>query len=112
MELPSSNIKKFLIFFYISENANTEKKNPYISGYENPKIASHICRFQTLHFSAQARKKIHPKKTSYTLILKNVLHFLSFSYISGNGNPEKIIYILRNGIFLYFRKRDLLYFKK
>ena len=29
----------------------------------------------------------------------------NFSYISGNGNPEKILYISRNGTFLYFRKR-------
>ena len=28
----------------------------------------------------------------------------SFSYISGNGNPEKIIYISGNGSFLYLRK--------
>ena len=29
----------------------------------------------------------------------------SFSYISGNGHPEKIPYISGNGTFSYFRKR-------
>ena len=54
-------------------------------------------------------KKIHPEKIYYTLLLKNVLYFFkrklfvyfrnrkpqkeSFSYISGNGNAEKILYI-------------------
>ena len=28
----------------------------------------------------------------------------SFPYISGNGNPKKISYILGNGTFLYLRK--------
>ena len=40
-----------------------------------------------------------------TLILKNVLYFLkeSCSFILGDRNPEKMYYILGNGIFLYFR---------
>ena len=47
---------------------------------------------------------------------KNFLYFLekSFSYISENGNHEKIIYISGNGTFLYFRKgifRTLAYSK-
>ena len=39
-------------------------------------------------------------------IKKNSFIFLkeSFSYISGNGNPEKIRYILGKRTFLYFRK--------
>ena len=39
--------------------------------------------------------------------IKNFFFILSkesFSYISGNGNPEKIPYISGNGNFLYFRK--------
>ena len=28
----------------------------------------------------------------------------SFSYVPGNGNPEKIPYVSRNETFLYFRK--------
>ena len=39
----------------------------------------------------------------------NIKKFLIFSqkkaYISGNGNPPKILDISGNGIFLYFRKR-------
>ena len=61
MELPSSNIKKFLIFSYIPENANT-KKNPYISRNGNPKIVSCISGFRTLHFLAQLEKKFTPRK--------------------------------------------------
>ena len=39
-------------------------------------------------------------------IKKSLVFFLKkFSYISRNGNPEKILYILGNGTFLYFRKR-------
>ena len=38
---------------------------------------------------------------------KNFLYFIKrkLFYISGNGNPEKISYILGNGAFLCFRKR-------
>ena len=31
----------------------------------------------------------------------------SFYYTSGNGNPEKILCILGNGTFLYFRKLSI-----
>ena len=34
----------------------------------------------------------------------NIKQFLIFSYISGNGNPEKLLYISGNGTFLYFKK--------
>ena len=34
----------------------------------------------------------------------NIFSKESFSYISGNGNPEKILYISGNRTFLYFRK--------
>ena len=41
---------------------------------------------------------MHPEKSSYTFLKE------SFSYISGNENPEKVPYISGNGTFLYFRK--------
>ena len=44
---------------------------------------------------------LYSKKWNFlTLILKE-----SFSYISGNVNPQKIPYISGNGTFLYSRKR-------
>ena len=46
----------------------------------------------------------NPEKTSYIFPKE------SFSYISRNRNPEKILYISGNGTFLYFRK--LLVFQK
>ena len=71
MELSSSNIKKFLIFSYISGNGTPPpKKIPYISGSGNPKKASYISGNENLHCSAQARKFLiiqeteTPKKTS------------------------------------------------
>ena len=87
MELSSSNIKRLLIFSYISRN-----------GTFQPKLENN--------------KKIHRKKISFasgkwnflTLILKNFLYFLERKlflyfakrkprknpYISGNGNPKKL----------------------
>ena len=87
--------------------------------------------------SLKNKKKIHPKKISYTLLLiffgifskesccyvsgngkpKKVYYIFfkeSFSYISGNGSPEKV---LGNGTFLYFRPgsetlKNFLYFRK
>ena len=56
MELSSSDIKKFLIFSYISLNRNPEKI-PYISGNKNPKKPSYISRNKTQHFFAQVQKK-------------------------------------------------------
>ena len=50
MELPGSNIKRFLIFSYILGNGNPQK-NPYVSGNRT--------------FKSRARKKkkkIHPEK--------------------------------------------------
>ena len=55
MELSSSDIKKFLIFSYISLNRNPEKI-PYISGNKNPKKA-YISRNKTQHFFTLVRKK-------------------------------------------------------
>ena len=49
-----------------------------------------------MHFLVQTRKnkKIHPKKTSYTPGKWNFLILtLKNSYISGNRNTEKILYI-------------------
>ena len=45
------------------------------------------------------------------LIFSQKKHFLIFReieifYISGKGNPPKILYISRNGTFLYVRKRN------
>ena len=92
MELSSSNIKRLLIFSYISRN-----------GTFQPKLENN--------------KKIHRKKISFasgkwnflTLILKISYIFSkeSFSYILQNGNPEKILIFqetetLKN--FVYFRK--------
>ena len=37
-------------------------------------------------------------------IKKFLIFFQKKAYISGNGNPEKVLYILENGTFLYFRK--------
>ena len=64
-----------------------------------------ICSYLA-HFSAQAPKikKIHPRKFLYSKE--------DFSYISGNGNHKKVLYISGNGTFLYFGKgifRTLVY---
>ena len=58
MKLSSSDIKKILIFSYISWKRNPEKI-PYISGNRNPKKASYISRNEILHFFAQGPKKIN-----------------------------------------------------
>ena len=91
MELFNSKINKFLIF-------SQKKSFSYISGNE------------TLHFPAPALK-IFPKKTipkkflifrkielkKLLILQKMELSYIfpkeSFSYTSGNGNPEKISYI-------------------
>ena len=52
---------------------------------------------------------IHPEKISYTSgngseKISYIFSKKSFCNISGNKNLGKIIYILANGTFLYFRK--------
>ena len=65
---------------------------------------------ETLHFPAQARKKIHSGKVSYTSGNGNsekTSHMFSkesFSYNSGNGNPEKKFYISWTGTLLHIGK--------
>ena len=50
-------------------------------------------------------KKIHPGKYSLYLEKWNFIALiLNNSYISGNGNPKKNLYISEEGAFLYFRK--------
>ena len=53
------------------------------------------------------KKKIHPEIFPYIqeIEISNIFFKKSFSYVSGNGNPEKIPYISGNGTFLYFKKR-------
>ena len=53
------------------------------------------------------KKKIHPDIFPYIqeIEISNIFFKKSFSYVSGNGNPEKIPYISGNGTFLYFKKR-------
>ena len=106
-------IKKFL-YFLIFWETETLKKIP-ISGSANP---NKLLLFQEMKlFSPSSKnKKIHSEKVSNTLILKSFLYFLkrklflyfrerkphkisqivskeSFRYISGNRNPEKMLYI-------------------
>ena len=57
MELSSSNIKKFLIFSYISGHGNPPQKIPYVSLNRNPKKASYISRNGTWHFLSPDLKK-------------------------------------------------------
>ena len=94
--------KRFHIFSYISGNRNLPKIL-YISGNENPKK---LLIFQEMElFNRSSKNKNQPpfsppKKNSFyfrkwnflALILKKFLKE-SFSYISGNGNPEKTSYI-------------------
>ena len=61
-------------------------------------------------FSPSSRKK-NPPRENFLYFRKRKSQKIScafskesFSYIPGNGNPEKIPYISGNGTFLYFRK--------
>ena len=62
------------------------------------------------NFSSLKNRKIHPKKIFCTLgngSPKNASSTFSkesFSYILENANPENVLCISENGIFLYFRK--------
>ena len=58
--------------------------------------SSNITKFLTFSYISGNE---NPERISYILSKE------SFSYISGNGNPEKIPYISGNGTFLYLRKR-------
>ena len=84
MELSNSNIKKLLIY---------SKMKPCISQSKLKKLKkkSILRKFLML----QERKT--PPKTY-------IFSKESCSYISGNRNPEKILYISGNGTFLYLRK--------
>ena len=57
--------------------------------------------------NSKKKKKIHPEIFPYIqeIEISNIFFKKSFSYVSGNGNPEKIPYISGNGTFLYFKKR-------
>ena len=89
----------------IPGNGNPGKKIPNISGNGNPKKASYILGNGTFQPKPE-NKKVHPKKTSYTLILKNFLYFLTrklFLYFS-KRTPWKISYVFSKKL-LYFGKR-------
>ena len=88
MELPGSNIKKFLIF----RLAETRKKFFIFQETENGKPEKLIIFREMEIFNPSSKnKKIHPEKISHT---------------SGNGNPEKnLSYLLKRKLFLYFWKR-------
>ena len=108
MELSNFNIKKFLIFSYISGNGNplplppplSPTKNPYISWNGNLLIFPEMkpYTFQPKLENASYCRKCKPKRISYSFSKK------SCSYILGNGNPKKLCYISGNRTFLYFRK--------
>ena len=88
MELSSSNIKKFLIFPYISENRDPKKSFLY---------------FRKWDFS------FHPEKISYTSgngdpeKMETLKKFVIFQEM-------EVSYISANETFLYFRKRNFLMF--
>ena len=86
--------KNVLTFSYISGNGNPEKK--FIIFQETETLQkSLLCQEMELFTpSSKNEKKIHPEKLSY--IFSNE----SFSYISGNRNPEK---------FLIFKETKLLF---
>ena len=102
MELSSSNITKVLIF--------SQKKASLI--FSQKESFSYISDNRTLHFSVQAREiEKNPSGKNFLYFRRRksrkiscVFSKESFSYIPGNGNPDKISYISGNGTFLYFRK--------
>ena len=87
MELSYSNIKKFLIYSFISGNL---EQILHISWNGYPKKASYISENGTFQLTLEKISFIFSKE--------------SFSYISGNRNPEIIVYTPRNGTFLYLGK--------
>ena len=70
---------------------------------KNKKIPSNekFLYFQEMELSSSNIKK-------FLIFFQNkaflIFREMQLSYILGNGNPDKISYISRNGTFLYFRK--------
>ena len=95
MELFSSRIKKFLIFSYISENENLQKRL-YISGNGNSK---RVLIFWGMEFFSPSSKKLFKK-----------IHPWKIPYISGKWNflalmLRNLLYFLKRKLFLYSWKR-------
>ena len=67
-----------------------------------------ILQEMELFSPSSKNKNIHPEKI-YSNIKKTFYIFSkeSFSYILGNGNPEKILYISGNRTFLIFQGRNI-----
>ena len=95
MELLGSNIKKI-------QETETPKKIIYISGNRNPKKASYILGDGT--FQSTPRKFLILQKTEPPKKFLIFSQKITCSYVSGNGNSEKIPYISENATSLYFRK--------
>ena len=90
-----------------------------LKNLRKPKPLKSFLYFGKWNFSPSSKnKKIHTEKMSYSLMLKISYIFSkeSFSYISGNGNPEKILCISGNGTIFNFKKqkplKNFLYFRK
>ena len=99
MELSSYDIKKILIF--------SQKKGFLI--FSQKKAFLRFPEMEPCAFQPKLEQQKNPPikiscisgngspKTTFYIFTKETC-----SYVSGKGNPEKILYILRN--FLYFRK--------
>ena len=98
MEISSSNIKKLLIFSYISGNEN-RKKILYILG-NRKRSSKKLLIFQEMELLSPRSKNLPRKK------------FLMFQEIEPSGsNVKKFLYSLRRNVFLYFRKWNPAIFK-
>ena len=101
MEISSSNIKKFLIFSYISGNEN-HKKILYILG-NRKRSSKKLLIFQEMELLSRR------SKNKRNLSRKK---FLIFQEIEPSGsNIKKFLYCLKRNVFLYFRKWNPAIFK-
>ena len=101
MEISSSNIKKFLIFSYISGNEN-HKKILYILG-NRKRSSKKLLIFQEMELLSRR------SKNKRNLSRKK---FLIFQEIEPSGsNIKKFLYCLKRNVFLYSRKWNPAIFK-